>query len=242
MLLLYKMYNYFASPQLRTIYHMNNFEQDDTIKIAYIGDSWAYFHQEHNHLIESILKDSLHQPIKVYSYGICGFTSREIYESMYDDNEFRGFFEQHKFDYCFISAGINDTNKKMNNSYFKDSMDGIIHLLLVNHIHPIIMEIPDYNIQKAFEWQKTNEKALCRLSMFINNTPLDCKQLFRDALDELVKEKGYQDKVSIIRYQSWNNEYLNDLNTLYLIDGKHLNEKGYSKLDSVIAHTIIALH
>ena len=74
--------------------------------------------------------------------------------------------------------------------------------------------------------------------MFINNTPLNCKQLFRDALDKLIQEKGYADKVSTIRYQSWNNEYLNDLNTLYLRDGMHLNEKGYAKLDSVIAHTI----
>ena len=121
-------------------------------------------------------------------------------------------------------------------------MDGIIQLLLANHIHPVIMEIPDYHIQKAYERQTDSKKILRKISMIVNKTPLDCKQLFRKALDDFIQEKKYSDKVNIIRYQSWNNNYLNDLNTLYLKDGMHLNEKGYAKLDSVIAHTIITLH
>ena len=239
--LAYKMYKYYAPPQIREPYQMNS-TGDDTLRIAYIGDSWAFFHKEYNSIIEHFLCDSLHRPVMVHSFGICGFTSKEIYESMHDDNEFKDFLEQHKYNYCFISAGINDTYKKMSISYYQNSIDGIIKLLLANQIRPIIMEIPDYDIQKAYKWQTADKKALRRLSMFINNKPLDCKQLFRDALDELIQEKGYADKVSTIRYQSWNNEYLNDLNTLYLRDGMHLNEEGYAKLDSVIAHTIIALH
>ena len=50
----------------------------------------------------------------------------------------------------------------------------------------------------------------------------------------------YQDKVSIIRYESWNNNYKNDLKNYYNDDHMHLNEKGYSILDSVIANEIIA--
>ena len=76
--------------------------------------------------------------------------------------------------------------------------------------------------------------------MFINNQPIDCKQIFRDALEELILEKGYQDKVSIIRYQTWNNNYYDDLNKLYLNDGLHLNEQGYDKLDSAIAKEILS--
>lgn len=232
------MYKYYAPPQIREPYQMNS-TGDDTLRIAYIGDSWAFFHKENNSIIEQILCDSLHRPVIVHSFGICGLTSKEIYESMYDDNEFRDFLEQHKYDYCFISAGINDTYKKMSTSYYKQSMDGIIQLLLTNHIHPFILEIPDYNIQKAYELQRQDKIMLRRLSMFINNTPIDCKQLFRNALDELIQEKGYTDKVSIIRYQSWNNEYLNDLNTLFLRDGMHLNEKGFAMLDCIVAKTII---
>ena len=51
-------------------------------------------------------------------------------------------------------------------------------------------------------------------------------------------EKGYQNKVYVIRYNSWNNDYYYDLNQLYLDDGLHLNEHGYVKIDSVISKII----
>ena len=143
------------------------------------------------------------------------------------------------YDYCFISAGINDTHKKMSTSYYKISMDCIIQFLLTNHIHPIILEIPDYNIIKIFDDLEFKKLRIRKFSMIINKTPLDCKQLFRDALDELIVEKGYQNKVSIVRYKSWNNDYANDLKNYYIEDQLHLNYKGYERLDSMIAKIII---
>ena len=76
--------------------------------------------------------------------------------------------------------------------------------------------------------------------MLINGTKMDSKQEFWKALDELIQKKEYQDKISIIRYKSWNNNYKNDLKNYYNDDQMHLNEKGYSILDSVIANEIIA--
>jgi lysophospholipase L1-like esterase len=143
------------------------------------------------------------------------------------------------YDYCYISAGINDTYKKMSTSYYQESMDCIIQFLPANHIHPIIQEIPNYNITKAYDNQKTEKKLLRQISMLINGTDLDCKQQFRNALDKLVQKKRYQDKVNIVRYKSWNKRYENDLKNLYIEDQMHLNEKGYSVLDSVIAYEII---
>ena len=188
--------------------------------------------------IAQIIEDSIHCPISVHSFGICGLTSKEIYEHIFDDPDFRQFMQDKKYDYCFVSAGINDTYKKMSSSYYKKSMEGIIDLLLANHIHPIIMEIPDYNIMKAYDNQKKDKKLIRRLSMYVNSTPLDCRQDFRDALDELINEKGYNDIISVIRYKSWNNDYEDNLKRLYLNDGMHLNEKGYLVLDSMIAKTI----
>lgn len=128
----------------------------------------------------------------------------------------------------------------MSTPYYKESIYCIIQFLLANHIHPIIQEIPDYNIQKAFERETTKKIIIRRISMLINGTGIDCKQQFRDALDELVKEKRYQKDISIIRYKSWNNNYKKDLNELYANDQMHLNDKGYVALDSVIANEIIA--
>ena len=75
--------------------------------------------------------------------------------------------------------------------------------------------------------------------MLVNGTSIDCKQQFRNALDELIHEKRYEKEISVIRYNTWNNDYTNDLDRLYWPEGMHLNEIGYSVLDSMIAKTII---
>lgn len=234
----YSFYRYYAPPKLRQPYLINA-TPDDTLRIAFIGDSWAFMHKDHECMIPQLLQDTLHRPVKVHSYGVCGLTSKEIYENIFDNNDFKQFLSKRRYAYCYVSAGINDTYKKMSTSYYQQSMDGIIQFLLTNQIHPIIQEIPDYDINLSFERQKTSRKILRRLSMMINNTPLDCKQLFRDALDELIHEKMYSDKVSIIRYKSWNGNGDKDLDNLYRSDKLHLNNKGYAILDNMIAKIII---
>ncbi len=236
---MYGAYRYYAPPQIMQPYLLPS-NHEDTLRIAYIGDSWAYLHREHDCIIADILEDSLSQPVKVHSYGICGLTSKEIYENLYQNNDLKRFLQKRRYEYCIVSAGINDTYKIMSTHYYKKSMDGIIQFLLTNNIHPVILEIPDYNIQESFERQTIIRKGLRYLSMLINNMPLDCKQMYREALDDIINKRNYQDKVSINRYKSWNNNYTMDLNNLYQNDGLHLNEKGYLKLDSLIAKEIIS--
>lgn len=241
-IIIFRAYHYYTQPQLREPYKVSSqTKHNDTLRIAFIGDSWAYMHKSHNCKIAQIIEDSIHCPVSVHSFGICGLTSKEIYEHIFEDSDFKQFMQDRKYIYCFVSAGINDTYKKMNSSYYKKSIEGIIYFLFTNHIHPLILEIPDYNIVKAYKNQKTEKKILRRLSMMVNSTSMDCKQEFRDALDELIQEKGFQDKVSIIRYKSWNKDQENDLKRLYLNDGMHLNEEGYEVLDSMIAKTV-SLH
>ena len=234
----YSFYRYYAPPKFQQPYQINAIS-DDTLRIAFIGDSWAFMHKDHKCMIPQLLQDLIHRPVKVHSYGICGLTSKEIYENMFCNNDFKQFLSKRRYEYCYISGGINDTYKKMSTSYYQQSMDGIIQFLLSNHIHPIIQEIPEYDINLSFERQKTSRKILRRLSIMINNTPLDCKQQFRDALDELVHEKKYSDKVSMIRYKSWNGDGDKDLNNLYRSDRLHLNDNGYVALDKAIAIEIL---
>lgn len=231
-------YNYYAPPQLREPYQLSC-QENDTIRIAYIGDSWAFMHKDHHCVIARVIEDSIHRPVKVHSYGICGLTSKEIYENLFENFDMKQFMQKRCYKYYFISAGINDTYKKMGISYYQKSMDAIIKFLLMNNIHPVILEIPDYDINKAFERQKTSRKMLRRISMFVNNTPIDCKTTFRKALDEMIRENGYTNKVSIIRYQAWNSNGVKDLKVLYASDGMHLNQYGYSVLDSVIVNEIL---
>ena len=235
-LIVYSTYIYYAPPYLKKPYQMP--KPDDTLRIAYIGDSWAFMHKKYNFQMAISLEKELHRPVKVHSFGICGLTSKEIYEQLFCDTGYNEFMQKRGYNYCFISAGINDTYKKMSISYYQHSMKGIIQFLLANDIHPIILEIPDYDIQKAYNWQKSLRKALRDVTMFINKVPVDCKQMYRDALQELINQKGYHNKISIIRYKSWNNNYQDDLQHLYLKDGMHLNSVGYAKLDSTIVDVI----
>ncbi len=235
----YTLICYYSQPSFSKPYLINN--KESMLNITYIGDSWAFMHQRHNCIIPSLIENKIDKPANIYSYGVNGLTSKIIYENIYTNNYLKQFLNNNKPRYCFISAGINDCNKKMGIRNYKTSMDYIIQFFLYNHIRPIILEIPNYDIDKSFTDQSLFQKMVRRISMWVTNTPMDCKQMFRDALDELISEKGYQDKVSIIRYKSWNNDYFNDLKHLYLDDGLHLNEQGYAKLDSVIAQEIISL-
>lgn len=236
--LVFKMHSYYAPPTEKRPYLIQQ-KHDDTLRIAYIGDSWAFMHREHNCLIPKILEDSLHVPIKVHSYGICGQTSKEFYESLFNNSDLKCFMVKRNYDYCLISLGINDTYKKMSKDYYQQSMNNLLRFLLANNIYPILLEIPDYDIYKAYERQKLSRKLLRIISMSINNTPVDCKQLFRNALDNMIIENNYSDLLGIIRYKVWNDNKTKDLNTLFLNDGMHLNEKGYSKLDSCISEICI---
>ena len=236
----YLAYHYYAPPYQIKAYSTIN--HDDTLRIAYIGDSWAFMHKDHHCKIAKVLEDSIHRPVKVHSYGICGLTSKEIYENLFENSDMKQFMQKRYYKYCFISAGINDTYKKMGISYYQKSMDVIIQFLLTNNIRPIILEIPDYDINKAYERQIISRKLLRQISMFVNNTPRNCKEMFRKALNEMIREKGYTNNISIIRYQTWNSNGVKDLKVLYTSDGMHLNELGYSVLDSVIANEILRIN
>ena len=231
---------YYTLPAYRQPFKMRK-ESEDTLRIAYIGDSWAYWHKDHNCKIAILLEDTLQHPVRVHSYGICGRTSREIYEDMFENSDFKEFLTKRRYEFCYVSAGINDTHKKMSIPYYQQSINNMIQLLLTNNIHPIIQEIPDYDIIKIDDNQKFYKKMARRIYMYFQNIPIDCKQMFRNALDDIIQDKGYQDRVSIIRYKSWNNDYSNDLKHLYSQDHLHLNENGYAKLDSAIAKEILTI-
>ena len=105
----YGMYYYYAPPKERQPYIIAK-HQSDTIRVAYIGDSWAFFHQPYDERLSDSLTSKLHCPAKIYSQGYCGRSSKEIYWYFFDDPEFVSFFSR-GYDYCFVSAGINDANK-----------------------------------------------------------------------------------------------------------------------------------
>lgn len=233
------MYYYYAPPQEREPYHITK-NNDDTIRVAYIGDSWAFFHQPYDKRISDSLSNKLNRPAKVSSMGFCGRSSKEVYWYFFDNPEMVTFLSK-GYDHCIISVGINDANKKMSPRYYKQSMACIIQFFLANQITPILLEIPDYDIEKMYRWEIPSRKLLRRISRLVTGTPINCKQEFRRALDELLSEKRYGDKVQIIRYKTWNNNYSVDLRNYYKNDGIHLTDQGYAKLDNCIVETCVKM-
>lgn len=228
----YGMYYYYAPPKERIPYSITK-NHDDTIRVAYIGDSWAFFHRPYDERITDSLSNKLNRPAKVTSMGFCGRSSKEIYWYLFDNPELEAFMSK-GYDYCFVVVGINDANKKMSPNYYKQSMACIIQFMLDNQITPIILEIPDYDIERMYRWEIPSRKLLRPFSQFVTGTPINCKKEFRQAFEDLIAEKKYGDKVQIVRYKTWNNNYKKDLINIYQDDGIHLNEKGYAKLDSCI--------
>lgn len=231
--------NYLCVPTEHAIYKIRK-PQNDTLRIAFIGDSWASMHGFHDCQIGYHIETALKRPAIVKSYGISGATSKKIYEKLFDEKSLKSFLSN-GFDYCILSAGINDTNLKMYPTYFIESMDKILCFLTTNNIWPIIIEIPDYDIEGDYKVSKFHRKLQRWITMHITGTRIDCKQQFRDSLTHFLKRSPYNNKFSIINYKEWNGNYSNDLKLLYQKDGTHLNQIGYAKLDSCITRHIITL-
>lgn len=210
---------------------------DDTLRIAVIGDSWADFHGYYRCHIPAILHHLNDKPVQVYTSGISGYTSKEIYYSIFKNDSVRSAIEWGP-DYCAVMAGINDADRKMGTRYYKESMRLIIDFLLKNHITPIIFEIPDFNIKYSFEVRRWRLKLKYFFSMFVHLTPIDCIDMYRNALFELLKEENWLNKIVYIRTSKWNPDgYMDDRN-IYDESQMHLNEKGYEVLDTCIAYSI----
>lgn len=211
---------------------------DDTIRIAYIGDSWAYGHGNMSCIIDSLLLNATGKPVEVRTAGISGLTSKNIYYGLFKNVSMRNVIEWGP-DFCFVVAGINDSDRKMGVGYYKENMKLIIELLLEQHITPIILEIPSYNIKYSFERRNRMVKLKYLVSMLLTWSDMDCIDEYRKAYNELIEEQGWHDKIITIRTNDWNPDGYDDNRNLYDEGQMHLNSKGYLVLDSCIANKIV---
>lgn len=215
---------------------------NDTLHVAFIGDSWAFEHKPDDQRLALMLEEALQRHVGLYSYGICGHTSKEIYRALFINKSLKQLMTARYYQYCIISAGINDTYRKMSTEYYRQSMAGIIQFLLQNHVCPVVIEIPNYNVYRAYEIQAPSRKVLRQLSMLVNQTPFDCRQLFRDTFRQLVSERNWTDSLIVVNYQSWNANFADDQKQLYRHDGMHLNADGRARLDSAIVQAVASRH
>jgi lysophospholipase L1-like esterase len=142
-------------------------------------------------------------------------------------------------DYCVIMVGINDTWKKRPVSYYTGNYRLIIRLLLANHIRPVVMEIPDFEMGDWLNAHRRRQRFLYRIYSYFTGVVEDDITPFRNGLKKMLKDTGLGDSVLFIPVDHWipqDHKYSEDV---YQIDHVHLNYQGYHILDSCIVSEII---
>ena len=211
---------------------------DSIIRIAYIGDSWAEGHKNKKCVIDTLIYKVLGKEVMLCTVGKCGLTSKNIYYSIFKDDSVKKVLEWGP-DFCFISAGINDSDRKMGSKYYKENMRLLIDFLLNNQIVPVILEIPTFDIRLSFKRRSRQVKLVYLTSMLLTWSKMDCIEDYRKELLELIEEQHWDEKVIIVKHEDWNLHGYKDHRGLYDAGLMHLNEKGYLVLDSCIAQKIM---
>lgn len=224
---------------------------DDTLRVIMIGDSWVYFHEtlRRDSTFEDELKRVLRsRKVKVVAKGKGGATSGEIYQRMsaermlateYDLNNCTQSIIEQGADYCVISAGINDARQRRGKFYYVNNYLRIVRLLLSYGIRPVIMEIPNVEIDEAFSGNTLYYRLKARICMGLLNTKLYGVEDYRNALKDSLLTTHLMDSVVYVSASSWNPDGWKDKRDIYVDDHFHLNLPGYSILDSTFAAEIV---
>ncbi len=224
---------------------------DDTLRVIMIGDSWIRFHEtlRRDSTFEEQLKKVMDsQKVKVTAKGKGGAVSGEIYERMsaermlateYDLNNCTQSMIEKGADYCVISAGINDARQRRGIPYYVNSYVRIVRLLLSYGISPVVMEVPEVDVDEAFDGNTLYYRLRARICMSLLNTSLRGTHDYRQALKDSLVAHHLMDSIVYIPAASWNPEGWRDKRDIYTDDHFHLNLKGYEILDSTFAAEIV---
>ena len=224
-----KIYRYYQPAKPQPLYHIKTKQLDDTIRILFMGDSWAAYHADYDTLLACLICSNTGKPCRVKSTGYVGAKSKEIYECLFTDA--KHCIMEHP-DYCIVSAGINDAVAKMGTHYYEMNYSQIIRFLLVQRIVPVVLDMPDVDYRAVYERENIMAKLRHNVSSIVTGAEFFSFQTYRTALDNLIEQSGWQDSLVYIELNKWIPEH--NYPYLYQTDGIHLNRKGYQKLDSCL--------
>lgn len=228
-----------------------NHHHDDTLRVIMIGDSWIRFHEtlRRDSTFEEQLKKELgNGKVKVTAKGKGGTVSGEIYEQMsaermlateYDLNNCTQAMIEKGADYCVISAGINDARQRRGKMYYVGNYERIIRTLLAGGIRPVVMEVPEVEVDEAHLGNTLYYRFRSWIAMRLLKTSLYGSSDYSRALKDSLTAHHLMDSVLYISAASWNPEGWRDKRDIYTEDHFHLNLKGYEILDSAFAAEIV---
>jgi len=228
-------YYRYAQPQDVVLGFLSLNNRKDTLKVAFIGDSWADYHYPYDSLLCSMLsKDG--KMVSVQSKGNVGAKSKEIYERLSTTtNQILMWHPQ----YCVISAGINDAVAKLGKDYYVHHYQLILHQLIQLGIKPVVIEMPDVNYQAIASREPWTKRLRHLVSSLLTGSEMYDFESYRVSLRNAINHLENEGKILYIPVSAWNIDGYLDKKDLYLSDETHLNAKGYHLLDSCVASQII---
>jgi lysophospholipase L1-like esterase len=237
----YECADYYAFAEEVVIRHNAKKHNDDTLRVIFIGDSWAAYHSKYDHQLETILEDSLNISVKVLSNGSVGAKTSAIYAYMYDSVSSSGTKSLIDMlpDYAIISAGINDAVAKMGTKNYCHHYWLIIRNLLSAGIRPIVLEMPLVDYKAVYHRETAIANLRHQISSWLTDAPMWDFEKYKQDLQSMIREESLDGKVLIVSDSEWNPKGFIDPRNMYLDDHIHLNERGYALLDSCVASHII---
>ena len=232
------------------IYQIPPRHDDDTLRVAVIGDSWAEYHTtlECDTIFRRMAGRLTDRPVKCFSNGHSGKATKVIYNDMFADRTVehawqrnyctQPLMEQHP-DYCVIMAGINDLRLYKPPGFYTGNYRLIINLLLKLGIRPVVMEMPDVDFKGAVENRPFVDRAAFRVLSWITGVDYRSAADYRAAMRNMLSEGHLTDSVLFIPVDSWNPGGAFSRPEIYLDDRFHLNLDGYHVIDSCMAAEII---
>lgn len=232
-------FNYYSYAKDNTSVYNKDRLSDDTLRIVMIGDSWVAYHHAagHDSALAELLGRCTNRPTIIRASGMVGAKTKTIYKLMYDSISSaatRNILKKSP-DYCIISSGINDAVAKMGTKNYSYHYMLILKQLLVNHIKPIIIDMPDVGYQSVYQRESFFTQFRHRLSCMFNGTDMWSFNDYRNSLIKNIQDSNYTHRVIYINAKEWNPQGHKDSRNLYMPDDIHLNANGYTLLDSCIA-------
>ncbi len=232
------------------IYDIGPHPNDDTLRVAVIGDSWAEYHTslECDTIFCRFAKRLTARPVKCFSRGHSGKVTKEIYYEMFSDHTvehswdidrcLQPLIEQHP-DYCIIMAGINDMRLCKPAVFYTGNYHLIINLLIKNGIRPVVLELPGVDLKYFHEKRRFYRRWMFDVVALLTKIDYSSAQVYRDAMKEMLHETGLDEKVLFIPMSAWNSGGVDANPEMYLDDRLHLNLDGYHVLDSCMAYDVV---
>ena len=217
---------------------------DDTLRVLMIGDSWAGMHHSGrcDTMLQAMLAQRVTRPVKMVANGRGGGKSKEIYHLMFREttpatDSWACTEELLKLgaDYCIVSAGINDAAGNLGPDVFCQNYLLIVRTLLAWHMRPVVIEMPDVDINGLYHDKPIRHRMVDRLRAWRTGADMYDVTKYRQELRRRLQADGLMDSVVYVPCASWNELGFRDERNLYIGDHVHLNHEGYRKLDSCLA-------